>query len=81
LNFEAITRETGRAMRGARALFGAIGAICALAPAVALAADTPAAGAKPAVSKDQTKAPECAGYGTGFFKLGDTGFCPRRVTR
>jgi hypothetical protein len=62
-------------MRGARALFGAIGAICAMAPAAALAADMPAAGAKPAASKDQTKAPECAGYGTGFFKLGDTGFC------
>ena len=64
-------------MRGAKALFGAIGAICAMAPAAALAADTPAAGAKPAASKDQTKAPECVGYGTGFFKLGDTGFCAK----
>ena len=64
-------------MRGAKALFGAIGAICALAPAAGVAADIPKAEAAPAASKDQSKATECAGYGTGFFKLGDTGFCGR----
>jgi hypothetical protein len=64
-------------MRGAKALFGAIGAICAMAPAAVLAADAPVAGAAPAASTDPSKAPECAGYGTGFFKLGDTGFCAK----
>lgn len=65
-------------MRGARGLLGAIGAICALAPAASFAADVPAAANAPASApKDASKASECAGYGTGFFKLGDTGFCGR----
>ena len=64
----------GRAMRGAKAL---LGAICAIAPAAAFAADMPASGAPPAAAKDQSNASECAGYGAGFFKLGDTGFCGR----
>jgi hypothetical protein len=63
-------------MTGARALFGAIGAICALAPAAGSAADTPTPTTKSDVAaQDQKKTSECAGYGTGFFKLGDTGFC------
>ena len=37
----------------------------------------PKAKAAPAASTDPSKAPECAGYGTGFFKLGDSGFCGR----
>src|ERR1035441_9921449 len=64
-------------MRGAKALFGAIGAICAMAPAAGFVADMPAAGVAPAAPLDQSKPSDCAGYGTGFFKLGDTGFCGR----
>ena len=69
--------KSGQAMRGAKALFGTIGAICALAPATGLSAEMSKAETAPAASKDPSKAPECAGYGTGFFKLGDTGFCGR----
>jgi hypothetical protein len=65
-------------MRGARALLGAIGAICAIAPAASFAADTPAAAKKPAATQKESKpTSECSGYGTGFFKLGDSGFCGR----
>ncbi len=65
-------------MRGARALLGAIGAICAIAPAASFAADTPVAAKKPAATQNESKpASECSGYGTGFFKLGDSGFCGR----
>ncbi len=65
-------------MRGAKARLGAIAAICALAPAASFAADAPTAANTPAsAAKAQTPPSECAGYGTGFFKLGDTGFCAR----
>ena len=63
-------------MRGAIALLGAIGAICALSPVAGLAAEAPAAQA-PAAPADPAKPSDCAGYGAGFFKLGDTGFCAR----
>jgi len=48
-----------------------------MAPAAGFAADTPTVVAAPAASQGENKASECAGYGTGFFKLGDTGFCGR----
>ena len=65
-------------MRGAKALLGAIGTIGAFAPAAGFAAELPAATDKPASAPQvQAKPSECAGYGTGFFKLGDTGFCAR----
>ena len=62
-------------MRGAKARLGAIAAICALAPAAGFAAEVPAAPDKPAsAAHNQAKPTDCAGYGAGFFKLGDTGF-------
>ena len=65
-------------MRGAKARLGAIAAICALAPAAGFAAEVPAAPDKPAsAAHNQAKPTDCAGYGAGFFKLGDTGFCAR----
>jgi hypothetical protein len=63
-------------MSGAKALFGAIAAICALAPATDFAADISTA--KTSVApQDEARPSDCAGYGAGFFKLGDTGFCGR----
>ena len=62
-------------MRGAKALFAAVGAICAIAPAAGFAADASAAGAVAGAPQDKNKTSECAGYGAGFFKLGDSGFC------
>jgi hypothetical protein len=63
-------------MRGAKALVGAFGAICALAPAAGLAAELPAA-ANSSAPADQSKSSECSAYGSKFFKLGDSGFCGR----
>jgi hypothetical protein len=63
-------------MRGAKSLLGALGAICALAPAAASAAELPAA-ANPGASADSSKSSECSAYGSKFFKLGDSGFCGR----
>ena len=65
-------------MRGAKALGGAIWAICAIAPSLGHAADTPANASKPAAKQEAAKpASDCVGYGGGFFKLGDSGFCGR----
>lgn len=63
-------------MTGAKALFGAIIALCALWPLQGFAADLPAAG-KSDSSADKDKNADCAAtYGSSkFFKLGDTGFC------
>jgi hypothetical protein len=62
-------------MRGAAALLGAIGAISALAPAAGFAADLPAPAKTPAAATAPSAAPECSAYGSGFFKLGGSGFC------
>jgi hypothetical protein len=64
-------------MRGAKAGLGALGAICALAPATGFAAELPAATNTPGAPQSQAKPGECSGYGSAFFKLGDTGFCGR----
>ena len=62
-------------MRGAKPLFGAITALCALTPLAGYAADVPAKTAASASAAAPEPTADCGVYGSKFFKLGDSGFC------
>ena len=66
-------------MTGAKALFGAIAALCALWPLQGFAAEAPASapadnGAS-SNDKDKYKKTDCNVYGPKFFRLGQSVFC------